>query len=274
MKRSHLATLSLTTTLGLAACGGGSDADPPAPFTVALNNCTEYVGVTTVPSAGVLPLVAPTFTAVETAGTSVPIANRSTIFKIRTSRCEQASIDGHAARHTTTVQVGVAAAVPAGYDVPGPGYSFQFAYITDNPELFEAMQRWGIAVEYDGSLSHAFTPIDAASGIYAASVHSARLGHFTVGGTVTPPTASSPQIVVPFLAEWSASAGSAVLSLRTDFPAIAIGSTPTAALPTVTVTATPGSLLASWLGANSAGFTVSSRFNSWASATMRADQKR
>lgn len=271
LKNKRYLTVLLAVTV--TACGGGNAPDMPQAFSVSLNDCSEYVGVTLVPSAGVVPLVATNFVATETAPPSVPVANRQAFFVARTVRCNSTSIDGGVVRPTTLAQIGVSLLRPVGTDVSENGYTYLLAYVTDNAELAERMRSFGLPVEVSTAISHTFTAINPASGSYTAGVNSERLGNFTLGGLVTPPTAATPPIVVPFIAEWLFS-GSATVRMRTTFPAISIGSPPLNSTPTVTVAATPSSTLARWLGASGGGFFIGSVFNTWTSSTMTVSYSR
>ncbi len=245
--------------LGLSACGGGEP--EAAPFAAALGNCREYVGIAPVPAAAIAAPAIASLPAVQSGGKAS--------FKIRASNCGQLSIDGGPPQPTITLQVGVSAVVPVGSDVPPPGFSAQFAFITNNAELAERLRRWGMAVEHDPALSFVYTPEGTGGGRFEAGAQSVQLGAFSLAGKVTPSSAATPPIVVPFVAEWSGAArDGGVVTMRTSFPAIAIGVTPGAALPSVTVTAAPGSTLAAWMDGDSLGFSLSGRFNDCASASM------
>lgn len=227
------------------ALGSSSRAAEPAleeaAFEVDFTDCSEFVGLTSVPFEEARARVPAEFTLVgEEFGQA--------LLAVRASHCEAVSVEGSAPGPGTLAQIGISVVPPNG----GDANTYQLWYVTDIPLLAARLLAAGLPAQHVHNLSYTVTDDGTgAGGLLEVLVPLPASPQFTLLGTVTHPPAGAPDIA--FLANWFSGGLHGDVLMQTTFPNIQFGG------GDVTLTTPTDSPLAELLGVPTTGFFVEFR---------------
>jgi hypothetical protein len=219
----------------------------PKSLEVNFGDCTEFAGLTFVPTEAVESLVPPEyelahFTTVDEAVVVVRVAN-----------CNSVRVKGGKARAGTVAQVGVTLAGP---DATSDINNYTLWYVTDNKELAHELSKLGVDAEYSTHVDYDFAG-GSGSGAFDISVAAHHAPDYALSGTATAPTDPA----VPFVASWWYDTCQGTVQMRTDLPQIRFGAS------AMTLTAT-GADLQDIVGSGPVTFPALDSYNTFSHAEM------
>lgn len=180
------------------------------PLPVSFGGCTEFAGLTFVPTENVAGLVPPEF---ELAHFTT---EEEAVVVVRIADCQSVLVKNGKARPGTVAQVGVTLAGP---DATSDINNYTLWYVTNNKDLARELSKFGVDAEYSQQINYAFTPGAGGTGPFTVKVKATHAPDFVLSGTATAPTAAA----VPFVASWWYDTCGGVVQMRTELPQIQFG---------------------------------------------------
>lgn len=240
-----------TDALGLQVQGSTLQAaakkKPKKSLEVNFSGCTEFAGLTFVPTENVEGLVPPEY----------PLAHFTTeaeaVVVVRVAKCSSVQVKGGRARAGTVAQVGVTLAGP---DATSDINNYTLWYATDNKELAHELTKLGVDAEYSRDVDYEFAG-GSGTGSFDISVSAPHVPDYSLSGTATAPT----QAAVPFVASWWYETCQGTVQMRTDLPQIQFGAS------AMTLSAT-GADLRDIVGSGPVTFPALDSYNTFAQAEM------
>ncbi len=215
-------------------------------FNVQLQNCTEFIGIASIPIAKLQPRVPSGYTIAEG-----PPGFGSLV--VRTSECPNSRVDGASPENLKIAQIGVVVVPPDG---TGDINNYTLTYSTNSVRLALKLELAGMNVSLDQD------QIYERNGVEFYSEISPLIGTvpgWYVQGTVTDPPPGTPQF--PFVANWWTNVRNGRVKMSTSIPLLSYGD------GLVRVFTRRQSTLGGLLDANSASFGTNLR-GVFASATL------
>ena len=216
-------------------------------FDVEFSGCVESIGVGLVSTASV-PVLPAGFQLVGQGQPMTPIV-------VRTSRCEEITVDGQRSKGGSIVQIGVVI-VP-----PEPGAfidTYGLWYYTSDAKLAHQLQKAGINAQHVPTLDYDYAASPSPSQPLSVTVRKPGDPTLSLTGTVTP----SPGPPDLFIANWWSQGTGGVVKMTTTVPSINTGGA------SLLLSTDPDSALGQLLGGSSAGFVILQQFNSFPAANM------
>lgn len=190
--------------------GPASKKKKKKPLEVSFAGCTEFAGLTYVPTENVADLVPPEF----------ELAHFTTeaeaVVVVRIANCQAVRVKKGKARPGTVAQVGVTLAGP---DTTSDINNYTLWYVTDNKDLARELSKLGVDAEYSRHIDYDFNPGVGGTGSFNVNVGANHAPNYVLNGTATIPTAAA----VPFVASWWYDTCGGVVQMRTELPQIQFG---------------------------------------------------
>lgn len=221
-----------TPFLVLAAVQVAAFGAPPA-FQVQLQNCTEFIGIASLPVASLQPRVPAGYVIAEG-----PPGFGSLV--VRTSECPNSRVDGGPAENVKVAQIGVVVIPPDG---TGDINNYTLTYSTNSLRLALKLELAGVNLTYDNDQIYERLGADFYSEV---SPLVGTVPGWSVQGVVADPPAGTPQF--PFVANWWTNVRNGRLKMSTAIPQLSYGD------GSVRVFTRRQSVLGTVLNANSVAF--------------------
>ena len=216
------------------------------PFDVIFEDCTEFVGITSVDIENVRERVPTEYTIVGDGSTALVV--------VRIVDCDAISVDGGRERPGRVTQIGVTIEGDGTADID----NYTLWYGTNLPRLRVKLRSTGMNVGRVRPFVYDVDFDDPDTGALRARAVSRTIPRHVVRATVQAPAADP----VPFVARWLDDGGRKTVEMLTSFPDLVFG-------VAESVLRTPArSALADVLGASTATFEILDSYNAWSTATM------
>lgn len=227
-----------------------SEAKKPKQKSLEVNfgNCTEFAGLTYVPTDNVRELVPDDFELLHLT------TEAEAVLVVRVADCQAVKVKGGKAKPGTVAQVGVSLVGP---DPTASINNYTLWFATNNKELAHELSKLGVNADYSDDIDYHFAPGSGGSGPFDIAVAADSGSEYVVHGSASVPTAGA----VPFVASWWYETCQGVVQMRTDLPQIQFGQA------AMTVTAL-GDDIVDVLGAAPLGFPALDSYNAFPAATM------
>lgn len=227
-----------------------SEAKKPKKKSLEVNfgDCTEFAGLTYVPTSSVEDLVPEDFDLLHLT------TDAEAVVVVRVADCKSVKVKNGKSKPGTVAQVGVSLVGP---DASANINNYTLWYATNNKELAQELSKLGVDAEYSKDIDYHFAPGSSGSGPFDIAVAADPGSEYVVHGTASAPTAAA----VPFVASWWYETCHGVVQMRTDLPQIQFGGS------AMTVTAL-GDDIVDVLGAAPLGFPALDSYNAFPAATM------
>lgn len=218
------------------------------PLEVNFENCSEFAGLTFVPTENVQHLVPSEF----------ELAHFTTeaeaVVVVRVANCESVRVKNGPPRAGTVAQVGVTLSGP---DATSDINNYTLWYVTDNKKLAQELGKYGVDAKYSTTIGYDFSPDSSGSGPFDIAVASPLAPNYVLEGTAVTP--SSP--AVPFVASWWYETCQGLVQMRTTLPEIQFSTS------SMTLT-TSDTQLQNIVGAGPVSFPGLDSYNTFDQATM------
>jgi hypothetical protein len=218
------------------------------PLEVNFEDCSEFAGLTFVPTENVRPLVP----------SDLELAHFTTeaeaVVVVRVANCEAVRVKNGPAAAGTVAQVGVTLAGP---DATSDINNYTLWYVTDNKKLAQELRKYGVDAVYSTAIGYDFSPDSSGSGPFDIAVSSPIAPNYVLEGTAVTPS----QAAVPFVASWWYETCQGLVQMRTTLPQIQFSTS----MMTLTATGTP---LVNIVGAGPVTFPGLDSYNTFDQATM------
>ena len=218
------------------------------PLEVNFEACSEFAGLTFVPTQNVESLVPGGF----------ELAHFTTeaeaVVVVRVANCAAVSVKNGPARAGTVAQVGVTLAGP---DATSDINNYTLWYVTDNRKLAQELVKYGVDAEYSSDITYAFTPDSSGTGPFDIAVSAASAPDYFLEGSASVPTSAA----VPFVASWWYESCRGTVQMRTTLPQIQFSSS------SMTLTAL-GNRFQDIVGTGPVSFPGLDSYNTFDQATM------
>ncbi|MEQ1529721.1 MAG: hypothetical protein ABL925_10420 [Methylococcales bacterium] len=177
---------------------------------VALNDCTEFVGVAPVSEAKARALVPARYQLVSDAAGAKMV--------VRISDCKSIVVNNRAGQPGTVAHIGIIVDSPDG-TATDPNTSinnYTLTYVSNVPALVSGLRKQGLSAGLAAGLAHEVSPTTGTSEFYAAvSADTAKTPTWFLHGTV-----ANPQIASEFLANWWYLSKKGEVKMATSIPLI------------------------------------------------------
>lgn len=183
--------------------------NPKKSLQVDFGNCSEFAGLTFVPTEEVEDLVPAGYQLAHFATAD------EAVVVVRVANCSSVKVKGGKAYAGTVAQVGVTLAGP---DATSDINNYTLWYVTDNKELARELSKLGVDAEYSKDVDYDFAG-GSGSGTLAISVAARHAPDYTLSGPATTPTDPA----VPFVASWWLDTCQGTVQMRTSLPQIQFG---------------------------------------------------
>jgi hypothetical protein len=224
-------------------------------FKVKLENCSEFIGVASIPLAKLQPLVP--------SGYQIAIGPPGFgSLVVRSSHCRSGAIEGSfgGADVTRVAQLGVVVIPPEG---DGDINNYTLSYGTNNLKLALRLELAGLPVLYDSNLAYELTPdppvLPNGGELFAEFAPELSPASWFLSGTVTDPP---PGASFPFVANWWYNGRQGRIKMATSIPVLSYGG------GNVKVYTRRQSLLGGLIGGNTSTFGTNLR-GVFANGTLR-----
>jgi hypothetical protein len=209
---------------------------------VVFENCSEFAGLSPVPSASADALVPDKFQVIQTDG----VAN----LVVRVANCEKMQVGRGQRTRGTVSQIGInIAGDNSGQSIT----NYTLWYVTDNRALYNALRAQGLAPIYDCDLSYAVS-----NGVLTFAAENQSSPRYVASGAI-----GTPSVPLPFVATWVEQGRRGAVAARTVLPDILFDFG-----AQVTLQAAPGSDLAKLAGGTTLTFPYLNSFNTFERAEM------
>ena len=220
-----------------------------AAFDVEFLDCSEFAGLTNVPTTKARKLVPAKF---QLAGTA-----ENAVIVVRIANCKAVSIGNYVARNVTVAQVGISINAPEGV---GDINNYTLAYYTDSPLLMARLRTLGISAQFVPTLDYDYDRnAGRTGGQLTIRVPFPAAPRFSVLSAVQEPVAAA----VPFRAIWWNDDGRKTVKMDTLLPSISFGGA------TTRLSTQAESSLGKLIGGTTAMFPLFDSFNRFSVAQMR-----
>lgn len=227
-----------------------SEAKKPKKKSLEVNfgDCTEFAGLTYVPTENVEALVPEDFELLHLT------TQAEAVVVVRVADCKSVKVKNGKGKPGTVAQVGVSLVGP---DATANINNYTLWYATNNKELAQELSKLGVDAAYSKDIDYHFAPGSNGSGPFDIAVAADGGSEHVVHGTASVPTAAA----VPFVASWWYETCHGVVQMRTDLPQIQFGQS------VMTLTAV-GDDIVDVVGAAPLGFPALDSYNTFSAATM------
>lgn len=209
---------------------------------VALDGCTEAVGLDLIPAANAAPLVPPEFSLVP-----ADEAGQLAIILVRVVECASISVDGAPGTPGKFMHVGLS--VQPG-DPTADVNNYQLWFATDHLKLKRALREAGVDAEYD-DVQFDFTPNGDGTGAVDMSTTPRHAPAFEATGTAF--LLDIPR--TPFIASWWAEGRRGIIQMRAEYQDVLFG------VSDAVLTTPADSALAALAGTDTLSFVVLNTYN-------------
>ena len=234
---------------GMAQTSHHNEQESKAAFDVEFRDCSEFAGLTNVPTTKARKLVPAKF---QLAGTA-----ENAVMVVRIANCKAARIGNYVARNATVAQVGISINAPEGV---GDINNYTLAYYTDSPLFMLRLRALGIAAQYVPTLDYDYARNAARTGgTLTIRVPYPAMPRFSVLSAVQEPVAAA----VSFRAIWWHDDGHKTVKMDTSLPGISFGAAVTK------LSTQSDSSLGKLIGGTMAVFPLLDSFNRFSEAQMQ-----
>jgi hypothetical protein len=183
---------------------------PKKSLEVNFGGCTEFAGLTFVPTENVADLVPPQFELLHLT------TDAEAVVVVRVADCSSVQVKSGKGKRGTVAQVGVSMIGP---DATSDINNYTLWYATDNKELAHELSKLGVDAVYSQDIDYDFFPTGSGSGPFSIAVAADSHSEYVVNGSATTPTSAA----VPFVASWWYETCQGTVQMRTDLPQIQFG---------------------------------------------------
>jgi hypothetical protein len=219
------------------------------PFDVTFQKCSEFVGVTLVPTSNVRSRVPADY---ELAVYTTP---EEAAVVVRIADCDAVRVRNKKPRAARVVQVGVVlAGMNSGSDID----NYTLWYVTNDQHLARELSNVGVPAEFSKQSSYSFSPNASGSGPLTITSRTKHAPDFLVSGAAALPTTDA----IPFQASWWYDGVYGTIQMETYLPVFQFG-------VAATQLTTQDTTLRALFGAYPVTFSGLDSYNTFAAAYMQ-----